>query len=85
MMIMMIKLIKMTMIRYDSQQGVSRLLIIYLCLLTHTRFSFLSPSPPLHPLQPPLHPLHCSSNIMIRAAQLSTPIYLHRWTAGRIQ
>merc|ERR1719341_816977 len=50
------RMLKDALAKYDSQQGVSRLLIIYLCLLTHTR-----------------------------AAQLSTPIYLHRWTAGRIQ
>ena len=122
--------------RYDSQQGVSRLLIIYLCLLTHTRFPVF---PPQNTFQLPHHIIalmetfsltqgfqntsqheidnfnyykhtnnhevgHCScwqlfitspaySPFMVneyhcslfRSAQLSTPIYLHRWSAGRIQ
>ena len=68
------------MVRYDSQQGVSRLLIIYLCLLTHTRSSFLSPFFNLADLL-----IIIIKKIMTRAAQLSTPMYLHRWTAGRIQ
>lgn len=44
------------LVRYDSQHGIQRLLILYLCLLGN-----------------------------LRPRTLSTPLYLHRWTAGRIQ
>merc|ERR1712106_28169 len=43
------------MLKHDNQQGIHRLLIIYLCLIEN-----------------------------LRCSQLATPLYLYRWTEGRI-